>query len=706
MKKVPAHFLAFVLSLGIAALTGGCIYFNLMYNAETSFDTAYRAHRKLIKDNPDSNLVLPADIDKGYKKTIDKCNSVFEIYPKKKKWHSEALFLLGKAYFFDGEYDRAIHSFKQVQERFPASPFVGESHLYTGRAYLKKEDLDKAEQVFTFVLEKYPSLNRNQEVTLLMAEIAIHREGKSQALELLEKTYATVKTPEKKLELAVKIAQLYKDVKLYGKALALLESAPRPKELPDQLFRVDFLRVTCYAENGAPGRAIELLSTMLGSKPYVSHIPALLLKKGEILDRLNKTDEAMALFKQIIDIYPSSDFVGNAWFELGRINQVKKNDQVKAKECYDKAAGALKDQQLKDLATQRSKAIDAVVKMRQATGAKDTAKSDSVTPANYKIGELFWLELDQPDSAFRYYCLSARDTLHRALIPKALYSAAWIARYALADSMKADSLCRLLISRFPANSYSRKAQEAQGGPVTVMTRQDSALNAFHLAERMYWEDNNPDSAAEAYVNVYNMYPETDYGSKSLFAAAWIYDFVVDKNRTAKKLYEQVCDSFPKSSYCLEAKPRLKTVADTLAVLKAQKKLPQRDNAPAAPVASNAAQGAVKKPDSLHSAPGTIGEKSGDIITEGGAAAKKLPPGALPSVPSAPQPVTPAPAAPPIQPMPMPSPVQPAGATPPQYRGKAPVVNVKDTISSGTVPAAKPDSILKSGPIKSEEIIGQ
>ena len=78
--------------------------------------------------------------------------------------------------------------------------------------------------------------------------------------------------------------------------------------------------------------------------------------------------------------------------------------------------------------------------MRSGKAVKDTVKTDTVTPPDYKVGELFWLELDQPDSAFKYYCSAARDTLHRETIPKALYSAAWIARYALADSLKADSL--------------------------------------------------------------------------------------------------------------------------------------------------------------------------------------------------------------------------------------------------------------------------
>jgi tetratricopeptide (TPR) repeat protein len=700
MKKRIMTVTPFVLPLAIAAVFvcgSGCIYFNLLYNAENAFNTASAAHRKLLKDNPDSTIVLSPEVDNGYKKTIDKCNKVFEVYPKKKKWHDKTLYLMGKAYFFDGEYDRTIHSFKQLLERFPASPLVGEAYLYTGRAYLKKENLDKAEEFFATVLEKYPALNKNQEVDMLMAEIAIHREGKSQAIELLEKTYKTAMKPDKKLELAVKIAQLYKDMKAYDKAIAILESAPRPKDLPEQLFRVDFLRVSCYSEKGNLARAFDLLTVMLAMKPYVSHVPVMLLAKGRILDRLNKTDEAITAFKLIIETYSASDFVGNAWFELGRIYQVKKNDPVKAKECYDKASSLVKDASIKDLAAQRSKAMDLIAQIRAGKAPKDTTKSDTITPPDYKIGELYWLELDQPDSAFKHYCVSAGDTLHRALIPKALYSAAWIARYALADSVKADSLYKLLIKRFPANTYSRKAQEARGGPVTIMTRSDSALDAFHAAERMYWEDNNPEAAAEAYVAVYGAFGETAYGSRSLYAAAWIYDFVLDKNRTAKKLYELLCDSFPKSSYYLDAKPRLKTVSDTIAALKAQKKLPQR-TAVTTPVASKSPSTASKKADSL-SADTSQQKRALDIITDRDTTVvPAMPPSH--SMPQAPI------AVPPSSSMIPAAPVIPVAAPQTLPVGTMGTGRFSRDSSKSTTPSAKPDSILKAGTVQDSDTIGQ
>jgi hypothetical protein len=182
------------------------------------------------------------------------------------------------------------------------------------------------------------------------------------------------------------------------------------------------------------------------------------------------------------------------------------------------------------------------------------------------------MELGQPDSAYRHYCATACDTHYRAQKPKALYSASWIARYSLKDSVRADSLYKLLLFGFPSNVYAQKAQEARGDKKTVFTRRDSAQASFQVAENIFFDNEKPDSAAEAYIDVYKKFPETEYGPQSLYAAAWIYDNVLDKNRTAKGIYELLCDSFPKCSYCVnEAKPRLKTVADSLAAMRNRRK---------------------------------------------------------------------------------------------------------------------------------------
>ncbi len=556
----------------VMILCSGCLYFNLFYNAETSFDTAFKAHQKLLKNNPDSALTLPAEIETGYKKTVDKCLKLFEVYPKDKKWHDKALFLMGKADFYLGEYDKTIRICAQLQREFPASPLIPESYLYMGRAQLKKGNLEEAEKTLSIALERYPDLDKRQDVSMLMAEIVVRRQGKSQAVALLEATYKSAKTADRKMELAIKIAQLYRDLKLFDKAIAVLRGCPRERDLTDQLYRMDFLLVLCLGDKGEYVQALDLVNSMLVNKQYYSRFAMLMLRKAGLLESLDRLDPALAVYKQITESANGGDAVGVAWFEMGCVYQTRRIDLKKAKECFDKALLSLKDADLKDAATRRSKALDIILKYGEGKAPPDTAKGEGASGPDFKVGELYWLELDRPDSAYRYFCAAVRDTHHRALVPKALYAAAWIARYSLKDSVRADSLYRLLLSRYPSNLYSKKAQEARGEKITVFTRADSARAAFEEAEEIFLEDNNPDSAAEAYLEVYRRFPDSDFGPKSLYAAAFIYDNVLDKNRTAKGIYEMLCDSFPKSSYCLdEAKPRLKTVADSVAAMKNRRK---------------------------------------------------------------------------------------------------------------------------------------
>jgi tetratricopeptide (TPR) repeat protein len=583
-----------------AGLCSGCVYFNLYYNAETAYETALKAQKKLFMNNPDSAMALPAEVETGFKKAIDKSNKVFELYPKDKKWHDKALFLIGRAHYYLGECDKAIRSFRQMQKEFPASPLIPESYVYIGRAYLKMGNLEEAEKTFTLALERYPVVNKGQEVNLLMAELAIRREGKSQAITMLEANYKTAKTDDQKMELAIKIAQLYSDLKMYDKAIGFLEKSPRVKELTDQLYRIDYLLASCYTDKDEPVRALGIINAMLANKQYISRMALMRLKKGDILYKLNRIDEAIDFYKQVAESPTAGDAAGEAWFSLGCIYQMKKDNLKKAKECFDKALSLLKDPDMKETATRRSKAIEALFKYRGEKKAPDTSKALVASSTDFKIGELFWLELDQPDSAYKHYCASVRDSQYSAQAPKALYSAAWIARYALADSVKADSLCKLLIARYPANIYAQKAQVARGETITVFTRQDSARDAFDAAEKLFYADNRPDSAALAYIEVYKKYPDSDFGPKSLYAAAWINDNVLDKNRTAKVLYDMLCDTFPASSYCQnEARPRLKVVADSLAALRVRRKAGPGAQAASAPLpAQKGAVAATQGHDTL------------------------------------------------------------------------------------------------------------
>ena len=548
-----------------------CVYFNLFYNAKSAFDAAYSAHSELLKKYPDSTTVaLPPDVLANYDKAIDKASRIMEEYPKQKKWHDKAVFLIGKACFYKADYEKAIRTFKRLQQEFPGSAFVPESYLYIGRAYLLSGNLDKAEETFTFIIEKYPDLNKNQDVSLLLVDVAIRRGGRALAIDLLEKTSASVKSREKKIDIIIKTAHLAMDLKQFDKAIRLFKNCPRDRKHPEQLFRIDYGLAVCFEAKDSLQMALDAVMAMLNNRIYSTHTSEILLRKASLFKKLGKIDDAIEAYKSVTKADSTAEAAGVAWFELGTIYQKIKVDYVKAKECFTKASTIAKDTTMRSEAAQTIKSIDTLIFYRAMKDTVDTAKGigrrDRI---EFKIGELFWLELDQPDSAFTWFKrLSCKND---SLKPKALYSAAYIARHALHDTISADSLYKVLLNIYPANEFTKKTQEDRGEKPTIYTRQDSAQMAFAAAESLYFSGNDSEASVNSYRKVYEAFQDCEAGIKGLYAAAWISDNILCNHKTAFRLYRMLCDSFPKSEVCLnDVQARLKIVADTLAARKARR----------------------------------------------------------------------------------------------------------------------------------------
>jgi tetratricopeptide (TPR) repeat protein len=559
-----------------------CAYYNTFYNAETSFKTARKAHQKFLLTTTDSTARLPGDVISGYERAIEKSQKVLEVYPKDVQWHDDAVYLMARASYYKGDYSAAVRRFRKLQMEFPESEHIPHSHLYLGKTYMADGSLHKAEKAFRLVLERYPALNRNEEVTLLLAELAIRREGKAQAVELLEKTLESVQADDKRMEIIIKISSLYIDLELYEKAISVLEKAPRKKEYHRFLYQIDYNLLVCYMETDRLDEALSLADEMLRKSAYVAYSDDVLLRKGIVLRRTGRIDESIEALESITSGTGDNAIKGEAWFHLGEIYQFDKDNYEKARECYAEAEKLARDEEIRALASQRADALvwlknygrdtlSRVLSQTEQTDSTDTLPSPAV--ARYKIGEVYWLHLDEPDSALSHFRRIAEDSSASGEVSgKALFAAAWITRHLKKDTAGSDSLFGLIQERFPGTIYAKRSQVERDEPVTVLTRQDSAWLAFTTAERLYFEDKNATKAVNAYYSVGRHFADIpEVASKSLYAAAWLCDHVLRKDVTARKLYRTLCDSFPESDYCIqEAQPRLRFVEDTLRALSENK----------------------------------------------------------------------------------------------------------------------------------------
>ncbi len=557
-----------------------CALLNTFYNGRNSFKVTYKAHKKLIKENPDSTIELSSDLIQGYDRAIDKGNKVLKVYPQKVKWHDNAIFLKARAQLMKGEYTFAVTNLKELQSRFPNSPFIPESWLLLGKAYLYKESYNKAEEALRYVLEKYPRLDKNGDVTLLLVQVSVNREGRSKAIQKLEEALKTLKNDEQILEVVVQLSDLYLELKLYPAAIKTLKKAPRIRDNTYKLYRVDLNLVKAYRFNSEVDKSLATVSKMLKNARYNKYRPVILLEKGYCYRDKGELEEAVKVFEDITPLEGYNNIRGLAAFELGKIYQFRDGDYEAAKKWYEEAISLLTD---KDVLQEVQVKIDGLsdrnkylVMLNEAEQTDSLAKDSAIADSNYyqiryKLGEVYWLNLNEPDSAINSFEKVCTDSLADSItVMKAFYGLAWISMNMKKDTVTADSIFSMIIEKYPATVAAKKAQEALGMKVTIETREDSALADYAEAEILWMEKGKEIKAVNSFYKLAKRYSDLeDIASSALYSAGWICDNVLHKNKNALKFYRKLCELYPESGLCVdEAKPRIKIVDDTLAVLKA------------------------------------------------------------------------------------------------------------------------------------------
>jgi tetratricopeptide (TPR) repeat protein len=558
-----------LLIAAVLPLVSRCAFLNTFYNARTAFGTARRLHQKQTREYPDSLIEPTGDALAKYDRTIAKCQKVLEVYRRSKRWHDEAVFYMGKAYYYKCEMGSAIRQFRRLQEEFPTSEYVPQSYLFLSRAYLFEERYQKAEEVFDRIVEKYPELNRNGEISMLRATLALRREGKMQAIELLANARKSATSVERTIELTLRMAGLYMELKQYQKAAEILDKCPRKRRESGLMYRVDAALLECYIELDSLKRAEAFAEQMMHRRGYQFYRPRIRLRRAEVLMAQGRTQEAIEVYEKITKSYEEGVEAGEAWFRLAEIYHRTLGDYEKAKECYAKALTVAKDSSIVEQARAFSTALNELDTLRAHFENPVDSADSAVTPAyhNLTVGELFWLELEQADSAYERYELilddsAAGDTLRA----KALFAAGYISLHARGDTLAADSLFGVLENEYPANEYSKQGQVERNRTVTIMTREDSAREAFSEAEALYVENGNAVQAIKQFLTVYNDYPESEVAPKSLYAAAWLSDNVTFSKDVAHFLYEKLCKTYRESEYCnAAARPRLLMASDSAAI---------------------------------------------------------------------------------------------------------------------------------------------
>lgn len=174
----------------------------------------------------------------------------------------------------------------------------------------------------------------------------------------------------------------------------------------------------------------------------------------------------------------------------------------------------------------------------------------------FQLAELYWFQLDKPDSAIDQLKFLLEHYPTSAIAPSALISLAQMHRDYLADSLGGDSLLHELLKRYPRSD---KVPQALAELNMLGSPADTGYAPFYYnkAEDFLIDSSNVDSALHYYQYVVDHFQESPLYEQARFAIIWVNENYRSPGDSSIAIaYKNFADSFPGTALAQEATKRI------------------------------------------------------------------------------------------------------------------------------------------------------
>jgi TolA-binding protein len=550
---MQASLRSLILVLIACGLTvGGCVYYNTFYNARTAFNEA----ESIRRDSPSTN----PRIDKAkYRVAIEKSEKVVEEYPNS-KWYDDAVWVMGVSYFYLEEYSRAERRFREILANYPESQYVTEAELYLAKSKLLQNEVDEAMVQFRSIFEGDFKREYKAEAAVALGRYLFERRDFEESRRYFMAVRDSLGSAEQRAMVQQYIADGYFSRFQFSDALGAYLQVLGMKPTKDQYYHALYHAALCSYRLQRIDDGLDYLSTLIEDSRYYDSLGVLRLTVAQGYEYNEDLDAAVAIYDKVHAEETNRQVNAEAAYQLGLIYQFDYDDLQRAKVYYDTTVKLDRRSDIGQEALQRSSDIGKLSTFAKKLEIQDStatqAKIDEIGYTQYQLAELYWFKLNKPDTAILEMQFLV-DSMQQAYdAPKGLIALSQMILEHRGDSAAADSLLRLVLTRFPRSDYVEEAISILG---LEGTEADTGYAAkyFRKAESFLVDYGNVDSALYYYQYVADSFPDSRFSLQARFAtiyAAGLYDAPGDSSLILA--YTELIDSFPSSPWAGHARSQV------------------------------------------------------------------------------------------------------------------------------------------------------
>lgn len=533
-------------------------FFNKFFTAEEDFNEALQEYRSSVLvsynrrlDSLNISPILSASAKEKFNKVIERCSKIIQ-YNKNTKFLDAAVLLIGKSYFYMGEYLQAERKFSEFASKLTNSRYYEEAILFFAKTKVKLGNIPEAETILKNLLQIAKNQDIKAEIFQELALISITKKDFAGSIDYFQNSINLTSEKDNKAErsfILAKIYTLFDPKKAYNEYLNAEELASdfelvfysRLNQAKLMIYQKDFQKAELYLRD---------LSSEYRDYPDLKN--QVELELGNNYFDQHKFDLAREIYYRIIYDYPGSKSSADAYYKLAYWYEYFKNDYFRAFICYKKSTETNSFSDYYTISQKKTNVLDRYFNLLAVISGVDRGSFPDDDPdyKEYKKrrdeeNTLFKKKIELPDKGQnpKGGGVSAIDTTKKQISGDSIFSQ-------LQDTSS--------LSIIPSDSLTQHQKDSIAkaqiftDSLLAIHREDSIRTAkenkkmeavFEMAELFLYELNRPDSV-EFYLSiVINNSKNPTLLAKSYYALATLYKNQ-GKEDISKVYFQKILDTFP------------------------------------------------------------------------------------------------------------------------------------------------------------------
>jgi len=545
-------------------MTGMCFYY------QKNFIKSIRKFSEVTAQYPDGDYVLESKIGivKNYlqlKNFPSFLSALEEVKNEAREEEDEDILTAAyveevKYYLFLENYQNAIKACDELIEVSDDEVINAQAQYQIGEIYLKLNDFKNAADAFAKVHEFSPGydieLNAYVKKGMAYNQLGRHTEALEIFLDLRGEDKNSAFFDMLELETGKTYRKLrdydraYNKLKLVDTAYSSSVYAGAARYEMGNLFEVD---VPNYDS------AANFYQKASTSSAPVDYLPLIRTKNAQFTKYKSLKSVMMGFEKQLEYVNNPELFIRDSIAYAEELEKLKNEQQPEVEEGDVKPPGRERDfgddepKQQTPPTTRDGKPLTPSIPQPVRPVLSADSLSKMIFKNGYELGNLFFAEIDQLDSAEYYYTYITSKFPDNPAYPQALFA---LGSYysALGDSATADTIFNFIYENFKQDKIVNAAAFQINKPLIDLEK-DPAKEKYLLAEELM-KKGDFDSSYTSFMNIYKESPNSKYAPQALLAAGWILENNFKRGNDAISLYDTLVSNYPKTPYATQVAPKL------------------------------------------------------------------------------------------------------------------------------------------------------